>query len=182
MIAPVLRRCLSNSYEYDQDEHRLVSRRVKVAVLVVHEGIISGQGYELQNVGRNYCRRTTFGWLKVKDSKHLLTEFKKNTSDLPFVMYSDELKCRAFYRGRTAEAGTAGFLEKALQGDLCGKWYPGGPVSREPPRGPRLTGGIYSMVYAAGGLSLVTLIWNLHAGRRSQTGITKLIEMCLRLG
>jgi hypothetical protein len=147
-----------NCHEYDQDEYRLLSRRAKATVLVVEEGLSSGQGYALQNVRRNYCSRITFGWLKAKNSKHLLSEFKKNTSDLPFLIYSDENKCRAFYRGRTAEAGPSGFLEMALQGELCGKWYPGGPVSREELQEPRFTGGDYSMVYVIGGLSLVTLI------------------------
>jgi hypothetical protein len=144
-------------HEYDQDEYRLLSRRKKAAILVVEEGITTGQNYALERLGKKFCDTIAFGWLKVKDSPHLLKEFRKNTSDLPFLMYSDQNKCRAFYRGRTADAEKSGFLEKAANGELCGQWYPQ-RSSSVPKAGKKgaFSGQSFSVVYVLIGLCFVT--------------------------
>jgi hypothetical protein len=146
-------------HEYDQDEYRLLARRTKAAVLVVEEAATDGQKYALRSLPRRFCDAIAFGWLKVKDSPHLLREFRRNASELPFLMYSDQNKCRAFLRGRTADAETSGFLDKAANGELCGQWYPP-QSSRSGAREARatFTGQAFSVVYVVSGLLLVMTV------------------------
>jgi hypothetical protein len=119
-------------HEYDQDEFRLYSRRSKMALLVVDDGLITGQNFALEALPKNFCEDITFGWLPVKDTKHLLKEFRQNVSDLPFMLYTDpDSKCRAFNRGRASEAEKSGFLRKAIGGELCDKTFLDGLIRAE---------------------------------------------------
>jgi hypothetical protein len=157
-------------HEYDQDEHKLLTRRQKTAIVVVDEELLGGHRHALKEITRNYCD-VAFGWMKTKDTKHMLKEFGRNTSDLPFMVYTDEKKCRAFHNGRVADAAKSGFLEKARQGSLCGKTYVNGAVkaigSIEPEaptssvverKTKRIRGMVFSTMYVMSGLLLTLVI------------------------
>jgi hypothetical protein len=158
-------------HEYDQDEYKLLTRRSKAAIVVVDEAIASAQLYALESLPMNYSMEIAFGWLKTKDAKHLLKEFKQNTTDLPFILYTDEHKCRAVYKGRAADAERSGFLEKAISGELCGKTFVNGIVkpisgvaSEEPnttvaqSKDERIGGLAFSTAYILTGLLLTLAI------------------------
>jgi hypothetical protein len=159
-------------HQYDQDEYRLQSRHSRMALLVVEEGLIGGQGYALENLPKGFCDNLTFGWFSAKDSKHLLKEFRQNTSDLPFIVYSDAKKCRAFNKGRASEADSSGFLTRALNGELCGKVFLNGRIRTQNGTFERieqgsvvkplvehgLSGLKFSAAYVLGGLLLISII------------------------
>jgi hypothetical protein len=90
-----------------------------------------GQSYALEKIPNRHCTDMMFGYLKTKDERDFLKELKKERLSIPILMFRSTSGCTAFHLGRVAEADSSGFLDKAMNGELCDKMYVNGTIIDE---------------------------------------------------
>jgi hypothetical protein len=148
-------------HQYDQDEYKLMSRHSKAAIVVVDDKLIGVQSYALEELPRNHCSDITFGWFSANSANNMLKAFGQNSSDLPFLVYSQPNKCRAIHKGRLMEAEVSDFLPRASKGELCGQVVFGSEGSAQvasPREAARVGGLVFSGVYVMAGLTLISFL------------------------
>jgi hypothetical protein len=147
-------------HEYDRDEYKALVKSSRSALVVVEEALLGGQRYALERLPAQFCGQIVFGWIRLQSAKLVAKELKHNASDLPMIVVDDRGRCRAFHRGRVAEAGRSAVLQRAVAGELCiqGGRVTATPFAQAPAPAQAADGTRFSMCFTVAILAVIALI------------------------